>query len=232
MEILKRIEYECYGMFLMESIASRKGGGGGGLNSGKANVQLPKAVNRAIDSLMARAKAVSGEVQGMAVDIAKKYGAKVTPINLKGKESIERKVKAGDKVADIKDAVRTTIVASKEDIPKILRDLGADSRHIRTKVQTADKFDGYSGNIVNVKVGKVVAEIQVNTPKMIYAKEPPARAAKILGRDEYLNIKRSTGYNAGEGHMYYEQSRGGTTKGRRNKQGVRQASRRYYSVFS
>ena len=45
MEILKRIEYECYGMFLMESIASRKGGGGSGLNSGKANVQLPKAVN-------------------------------------------------------------------------------------------------------------------------------------------------------------------------------------------
>lgn len=232
MEILKQVQGRCYGVFLMESIASRSGGGGGGLGNAKGGASLPKAVNRAIDSLMSRAKAVSGEVQGMAVEIANKYGARVTPINLKGRDSIERKVKAGDKVGEIKDAVRTTIVADKADIPKILKDLGADSRHVRTKVQTADKFDGYTGNIVNVKVGKVVAEIQVNTPKMIYAKEPPARAAKILGRNEYLNIKRATGYSAGEGHMYYEQSRGGTTKGRRNKQGVKQASKRYYSVFS
>jgi len=33
---------------------------------------------------------------------------------------------------------------------------------------------GYSGNIVNIKTSNgLTAEIQVNTPKMIYAKEKP-----------------------------------------------------------
>jgi hypothetical protein len=40
---------------------------------------------------------------------------------------------------------------------------------------------GYSGIIVSVKTDSgLSAEIQINSPKMIYAKEPPEKSAAIL----------------------------------------------------
>ena len=67
---------------------------------------------------------------------------------------------------------------------------------------------GYSGNIVNIKTSnRLIAEIQVNTAKMIYAKEKPVDAKRILGEKLWNEIYAQTGIEGGLGHKYYEQWR-------------------------
>ena len=53
----------------------------------------------------------------------------------------------------------------------------------------------------------MVAEIQVNTAKMIYAKETPAVAKSILGEGVWNRIAKETGLEGGLGHKYYERFR-------------------------
>lgn len=53
----------------------------------------------------------------------------------------------------------------------------------------------------------IKAEIQVNTPKMIFAKEKEADARRILGDKVWGDIARKTGMKGGLGHEYYEQIR-------------------------
>lgn len=68
------------------------------------------------------ARASGKEVQSTAESIAQKYGAKCTPINFKSEESIRRKVLLGRQEVpmfspkNLKDTVRTTIVADNKDI--------------------------------------------------------------------------------------------------------------------
>lgn len=53
----------------------------------------------------------------------------------------------------------------------------------------------------------IQAEIQVNTPKMIYAKETEANARRILGDRVWEQIAKETGVQGGLGHKYYEEMR-------------------------
>jgi hypothetical protein len=53
----------------------------------------------------------------------------------------------------------------------------------------------------------LLAEIQVNSPEMIYAKEPEALARVILGNDTFDKIAAKTGVEGGLGHAFYEQGR-------------------------
>lgn len=53
----------------------------------------------------------------------------------------------------------------------------------------------------------LTAEIQVNTPEMIYAKESPALARELLGDKKYNEIHTKTGIEGGQGHKYYEEWR-------------------------
>ena len=67
---------------------------------------------------------------------------------------------------------------------------------------------GYTGTIINMRGDNgVIAEIQVNTPKMIYAKEPPQIAKSIIGVTAWNAIKKETGLEGGLGHKYYERYR-------------------------
>lgn len=163
--------------------------------------------------LMNKAKQVGNEVQQIAERVAGEHGAKVTPINYKGFASLYRKVHyAGQDgvrtaLSEIKDSVRNTVVLD-GDLGSIIKDLAKDSHWLRTKIQTADKFCGYTGNIVNLTMDNgVVAEIQVNTPKMIFAKESERRARAILGNELYDKIANETGMEGGLGHKLYEQIR-------------------------
>lgn len=100
------------------------------------------------------------------------------------------------------------------------------------KEHKPNERQGYSGYIVNVKMGGITTEIQVNTPEMIFAKEKYANAYKILGKETFLRVKRETGMMPGYGHYYYEnyRERGGKTL--KNKQQVKVDSENYYSKFS
>ena len=109
---------------------------------------------------------------------------------------------------DIKDAVRTTIIVPKSKIENVLEDLSNMDGFIRLKRQRPESFMGYSGNIVNIKASNgLTAEIQINTERMIYAKEKPKDAKRILGEKRWEEINKQTGIEGGLGHKYYEEWR-------------------------
>ena len=160
--------------------------------------------------LMAKARNVGNEVQRIAEDIANRYGASVTPINYKSCTSLYRKltIREGTPIDKIKDSVRNTIIADKKDINKIISELEKVDTFSRYKLQKPEDYSGYSGNIINLKMPNgIQAEIQVNTPKMIYAKETEANARKILGDKVWEQIAKETGMQGGLGHKYYEEIR-------------------------
>ncbi len=177
-----------------------------GQNTDKLSKYLSYGQKRQAKDMVKVSHKVGGEVQSLAEGIAKKHGGVVTPINYKSEASILRKTSAeGISPYALKDTTRTTIIVEKSEIEGVLAELEKSPSHIRTKRQTTDKFNGYSGNIINVSTSNgVVGEIQVNTAKMIYAKEHPDIARAILGEDVYNAIAREVGVEGGRGHYYYE----------------------------
>lgn len=160
--------------------------------------------------LMSKARTYGDAIQKQAETIARKYDGVVTPINYKGFSSMYRKLNSEKDmlVSDIKDSVRNTIVVDKETIDSVVKELQSLPTFNRYKSQTPEKFCGYSGNIINLKMPNgIQAEIQVNTPKMIYAKETEANARRILGDKVWEQIAKETGMQGGLGHKYYEEIR-------------------------
>lgn len=160
--------------------------------------------------LMSKAKKVGDMVQDIAERVASMYGATVTPINYKSCASLYRKLTTGERVSidEIKDSVRNTIVADKKDINKIISELKKVDTFSKYKIQRPEDYSGYSGHIVNLQMPNgIQAEIQVNTPKMIYAKETETNARRILGDKVWEQISKETGIPGGLGHKYYEEIR-------------------------
>jgi hypothetical protein len=89
---------------------------------------------------------------------------------------------------------------------------------------------GYSGanTVIQTKAG-IPAEIQVNTPEMIYAKEQPAIARAILGDQQYASLAERTGVPGGRGHQLYEEFRK-LPAGDPLREPLAQESRAYYDV--
>ncbi|MBO8460129.1 MAG: hypothetical protein IAA73_07350 [Bacteroidetes bacterium] len=166
-------------------------------------------IDNSIEEIIRKSSQVGEEVQNVAKKIADKYGGFVTPINFKSKASIARKITTdGINPYDIKDAVRTTIIVPKNNIEYVLNELSIMDIFLRKKIQSPESNLGYSGNIVNIKTSNgIVAEIQVNTEMMIYAKEKPENAKLILGAQKWGEIRRKTGMDGGLGHEYYEEWR-------------------------
>ena len=167
------------------------------------------STEKSVSEVMQRASDVGNEVQSLAEGIASRYSGYVTPVNYKSKSSITRKVNTEHVTPyDIKDAVRTTIIAPKSEIESILKELNNLPSFIRLKRQKPESFMGYSGNIVNIRTSNgLTAEIQVNTDRMIYAKELPEEAKRILGENRWNEIHKETGLEGGLGHKYYEEWR-------------------------
>ena len=189
-------------------------------------------IENSVSEIVSRALLVGDEVQSIAERIAIKNGGFVTPINFKSKDSIIRKVTTENITPyDIKDAVRTTIIVPKSQIENVLEELSGMDVFLRLKRQKAESFMGYSGNIVNIKTSNgLTAEIQVNTERMIYAKEKPEVAMRILGKNRWDEIHRQTGMRGGLGHKYYEEWRL-LDKANNAAQKIAQKSVEYYSHF-
>lgn len=179
------------------------------------NAQYAKSdslLNRQVEITMSRARLSGGEMQKIATRVASKYDATCTAINYKSTASIRRKVLAEREdmpnftPEKLKDAVRTTIISERTRIQDIIHDLSENKSTIRVKPQKTEL--GYTGHIVNMRMANgMIAEIQVNTPKMIYAKEPPEVAKVLLGQNLWNAIKKETGLTGGLGHKYYERYR-------------------------
>ncbi|WP_195630295.1 hypothetical protein [Bacteroides finegoldii] len=179
-----------------------------------------------------RASLVGNEIQNLAESIAKRNKGFVTPINYKSISSITRKVITEDITPyDIKDSVRTTIIVPKSQIDQVLNELSESDSFVRLKRQKPESFMGYSGNIVNIQTSNgLIAEIQVNTERMIYAKEKPEDAKKILGEERWKEIRKQTDMEGGLGHKYYEEWRI-LDKADKKAQKIAEKSIEYYSHF-
>lgn len=131
----------------------------------------------------------------------------VTPTNLKSDNRIIQKAHKdyNDNIYDVKDIVRTTIVAEQSLIDTILKKVNEEFNIYRYKEQLFEE-SGYSGHIFNIKTSNgTFAEIQVNTPQMIYGKEINAKL--ILGEEIFNTIKSKSGLEHGLGHSWYEKAR-------------------------
>lgn len=190
------------------------------------------SVQASVKEIRQKAATVGDEVQSVAERIASKHNGYATPINFKSEDSILRKVNTeGITPYDIKDAVRTTIIVPKSKIEHVLQELSEYSGFVRLKRQRPESFMGYSGNIINIRTSNdLIAEIQVNTDRMIYAKEMPKDAKKILGEERWNEIREQTGMEGGLGHKYYEEWRR-MDRASNEAQKIAQNSMEYYSHF-
>ena len=174
-------------------------------------------------------------MQSFAESIASEVGARCTSINYKSLESIMRKCKGdGCLPFDLKDAVRTTIVTNTpEDIENVIKMLEYEDGGIKLLRVKRQKTDvGYTGVITNFELPNgVVCEIQVNTARMIYAKESPSIAKMVIGEDVWNDIFKSTGLDGGLGHLYYEKIRV-LPVGSSERQAIEKMSIEYYKNFS
>lgn len=207
-KILEELDFGGEGSGCRGDNCGRPKGSGG-------EVSAPRVVSsgdKDLNELIGKAKEAAPELDQWGKDLATKYGANVTDINLKSEGSILRKVNSeeGGDLTKIKDAVRNTVVHENTDqIKGIIDDLKNDGRFLRAKSQNHETDPlGYSGNIVNVRLSNgQIGEIQVNTPKMIYAKEKPEDAIRTIGQAKYDQIKKQTGLEGGKGHTIYEEYR-------------------------
>lgn len=198
-----------------------------------------KSLEKAIKDVVIKARSSGGEVQGLAESIAAGHNAICTPINYKSEASIKRKV-LSRRIKDdsfmpenLTDCVRTTIIVDTRQLKYVINELKAQESFYKYKPQKT--ILGYVGNIVNVKTNNgLVAEIQVNTAKMIYAKELPENAKAILGEKLWNKIHRETGIEGGLGHKYYEEWRVMSKEEQQSAKGIalRKRSEEYYSHFN
>lgn len=198
-----------------------------------------KSLEKAIKDVVIKARSSGGEVQGLAESIAAGHNAICTPINYKSEASIKRKVLSrrikddSFMPEDLTDCVRTTIIVDTRQLKYVINELKAQESFYKYKPQKT--ILGYVGNIVNVKTNNgLVAEIQVNTAKMIYAKELPENAKAILGEKLWNKIHRETGIEGGLGHKYYEEWRVMSKEEQQSAKGIalRKRSEEYYSHFN
>lgn len=200
----------------------------------KDNKELYKGISikRSVKEIMQKAKESGAEVQSFAHKAALAANGIVTPVNYKSEASITRKVNT-EMISpyDIKDAVRTTVIVPEQGVEKALAALSGSPSFVRLKRQRPESFMGYSGNIVNIRTSNgLIAEIQVNTAKMIYAKETPGNAKRILGEKRWNEIFKQTGIEGGLGHKYYEQWRL-LDKGSEKARKIAEKSEEYYRHF-
>lgn len=107
----------------------------------------------------------------------------------------------------LNDLARNTVVAPEHKHDWIVDELKRMGASIRTFEAEKDAL-GYSGTNATIKTNAgIPAEIQVNTPEMIYAKEREPVARAILGDKAYNEIAEKVRMPGGLGHKYYEQYR-------------------------
>lgn len=159
--------------------------------------------------LVGKAREIGNNFKAIGETISEKVGGIVTPVNYKSFSSMYRKlITENIEITDIKDAVRSTIIVDKNKIDDVIMNLKHLDTFIKHKEQKAEIFNGYSGNIISLSMpNNIVAEIQVNTAKMIYAKETEVNAKRILGEELWNKIRMETNMQGGLGHKYYEEIR-------------------------
>lgn len=177
----------------------------------KAPAAPKSAVEQQLDELYAKAPQAKAEIDALAEQIAQATGGRVATADLKGRERAMVKalelVEKNQPVSKLRDIARNTIVVERAQYDQavaLLKQHGAKVGEFKPDTNAL----GYSGanGVVKTQSG-MLAEIQVNTPEMIFAKHPPDDAKAVLGEQRYAEIAAKTGKEGGLGHALYEQHR-------------------------
>ncbi len=160
-------------------------------------------------SIYGRAPAAKTEIDGMADEIAGMFGGNVAKAPIKSQERALEKIMndyAGD-ATRIKDLARNTIIVAPEKIDLVAAQLSSSGANVKVISGAVDPL-GYSGVNSTIKTqAGIFGEIQVNSPAMIYAKEPEPLARALLGDSVYNSVAARSGVPGGLGHGFYEQWR-------------------------
>lgn len=204
----------------------------------------PADVAAEVADVIERAHESGSEIQEIGEYYAKKWGGVVTPINYKKKDSIMRKMKdeLGNDVRGLKDSVRNTVVIPYSKLDEAAEELKKEmekpsSPVLRVKIQDGPQFYGYKGVIVNIRTDNgLVAEMQINSPGMIYAKVGEEDALKVMTKEQFDEIAKKTGLPPGEGHHFYDKIRvidpeNSDPKELEERVELIEASRKYYEKF-
>jgi len=159
-----------------------------------------------LDEMYAKAPAAKAEIDALADSIAKKKGGRVIKAPLKQRHrALEKAIRdyRGD-ASKVKDIARNTIVVDWNQYDKAVALLKEQRATVKNIGATSDLM-GYSGTnaVIRTNAG-IPAEIQVNTPEMIYAKESPANGRAILGKKKYAELAAKIGMPGGRGYQLYE----------------------------
>jgi len=178
-------------------------------DKGRGNVGAGSVDSNQFNEVYAKAPAAKIEIDGVADEIAEKFGGQVAKAPIKSQERAIQKIISdydGD-AAKIKDLARNTIIVPADKMDSVVEELAKRGANVKVIDGVIDPL-GYSGvnSTIQTKAG-IVGEIQVNTPEMIYAKESEAVAKELLGDDMYSSIAAKSGTKGGEGHKLYEQWR-------------------------
>lgn len=189
------------------------GGGGSGSGGGTATGSRPSVAEQ-LGPIYAKAPEAKKEIDSLADHIAEKVdrGSTVAKAPLKGMARATEKVEKdyGGDASKITDIARNTIVAGEHQHADVVSMLKAKGAAVKV-VKPGDDSLGYTG--INAKIptkAGLTAEMQVNTPHMIFAKEPPEFARAIIGEHKYNELAakaKAAGIEGGMGHKFYEQHR-------------------------
>ncbi len=161
---------------------------------------------KGFEEVYAKAPAAKVEIDKIADEIAQQFGGKVAKAPIKTEESALRKINKdyGGDPTRIKDLARNTIIVDAKDIQAVTAQLQARGANVKV-IDGAENPLGYSGvNSTLTTAAGISGEIQVNSPAMIYAKEPEALARTLLGDGVYDDVSKRSGEKGGLGHSYYE----------------------------
>ncbi|MGW8390470.1 hypothetical protein [Pseudoduganella sp. HUAS MS19] len=164
---------------------------------------------KGFEDVYAKAPAAKAEIDKIADEIAQQFGGSVAKAPIKSRERALEKINNdyGGDPTRIKDLARNTIIVDEKNIKSVTEQLRAKGANVKVVDGTKDPL-GYSGvnSVLTTKAG-ISGEIQVNSPAMIYAKEPETLARTLLGDSLYDEISKQSGEVGGGGHSLYEKWR-------------------------
>lgn len=158
---------------------------------------------------MIHARTTKTAIDSLAGRIATRFDGRLAAAPIKGPVRALEKVldKYAYDVDRLGDLARNTIVVPAEKIDDVVRALRSAGSDVEVVRHSHDSL-GYSGVNSKIDTPSGTGEIQVNTPEMIFAKEPEANARGILGDAVYNEIASRFRVPGGRGHDIYEQYRG------------------------
>lgn len=179
----------------------------------------PTPIREALDKAYAMAEVAKKEIDAKSQKVADALGGKVAKAPIKGeKRALEKAADYAkergaseiepEDIFKLKDYARNTIVVAagkEEEALKLLLEQNPDIKKYKVVEAALDEC-GYSGMNLTVPTSTgMLTEIQINSPHMIYAKEKPEDARRILGEEKYNELANMPGMPpGGEGHALYE----------------------------